>query len=284
MKAREKASKCRYLSASKIESFRAMILGRYRESGREFAWRKTRNPYRILVSEFMLQQTQTERVARYYEVFLKRFPNFRALADATLRDVLDVWQGLGYNRRARFLLDTARVVVLEHRGELPSDIETLRALPGVGPATAAAIAAFAYNQPVILLETNIRRVFIDFFFARRKIVRDREILPLVEATLDRSNPRRWYYALMDYGVLLKKSGPNANRRSAHYQKQPPFNGSNRQLRGAILKILLANGKMTREALAKELRARAGELDAPLAQLVGEGLVKKIKKCLVLAED
>jgi A/G-specific adenine glycosylase len=276
--------KVRRLSPQKIAGFRRTIYRHYRQNARDFAWRRTTNPYRILVSEFMLQQTQTERVALKYQQFLQRFPDFKTLAASSLRDVLEVWQGLGYNRRAKMLGETARIVVNEYGGKLPRDVDDLRRLPGIGPATAAAIAAFGFSQPAVLLETNIRRVFIHFFFPTQQAVKDAQIIPLVQATLDRVDPRHWYYALMDYGVMLKKNGKNANHQSAHYQKQPPFEGSNRQVRGAVLKTLLVKPKITKPALARELGLDAGGLDGALAQLIGERLVKKTGKWLILAED
>jgi A/G-specific adenine glycosylase len=219
--------------------FRALIYRHYDREGRSFPWRLTRDPYRILVSEFMLQQTQVERVLTKYETFLRSFPDFSTLASASLAEVLTLWQGLGYNRRAKALRETARLVVEEEGGALPEDPERLERFPGVGGATAGAVAAFAFGRPAVFLETNIRRVFIHFFFPPSETVRDREILPLAASTLDRRDPRRWYYALMDYGVMLKKSVANPNRRSAHYQRQSPFEGSDRQVRSGVLKTLLA---------------------------------------------
>jgi A/G-specific adenine glycosylase len=271
------------LSTGEIKDFQKTIYCHYKENGRKFAWRETNEPYEIMVSEFMLQQTQTERVIPKYELFLQSFPNIRSLASASLRDVFTVWQGLGYNRRAKALRETARLVMTKHGGLIPSDVALLMSLPGIGPASAAAIAAFAFNQPVLLLETNIRRVFIHFFFPEREAVKDNEILPLLEATLDRSHPRRWYYALMDYGVMLKKDGKNANRRSAHYQKQPPFKGSNRELRGRILKTLQSRKRMTQEALLEKINADVEHATKALAQLEDEGFLVMKGKYLALSD-
>ena len=184
-----------------------MILAHYRAHGRrDLPWRKTKDPYRILVSEFMLQQTQVARVAEKYEPFIERFPDFASLARAPLGDVIRAWSGLGYNRRALHLRETARIVVSRFDGRLPRGFDDLRALPGIGAATAAEIMNFAFNEPRAFIETNVRAVYIHHFFPGRKKVADAEILPLVERTLDAKNPRRWFYALMDYGVMLKKSG------------------------------------------------------------------------------
>jgi A/G-specific adenine glycosylase len=224
--------------SEQIQAFRDEIWAFYGHSGRSFAWRKTKNPYRILVSEVMLQQTQTSRVAKKYPEFLRTFPTVKALADASLADVLAVWQGMGYNRRARYLREAAQKIIREHKGRVPKTEVGLSALPGIGHYTANAILAFAHNEPRIFIETNIRRVFIHYFFGDRREVNDKEILLLVEATLDTKNPREWYYALMDYGAQLPKlARKNSNIQSKHYAKQSKFKGSLRELRGKIVRSL-----------------------------------------------
>jgi A/G-specific adenine glycosylase len=221
-----------------IRRFRAMVYNHYAANPRPLPWRETGNPYHILVSEIMLQQTRVERVLEKYRLFLAAFPDFDSLSRAPLQEVLGAWQGLGYNRRAISLKETARHVVERFAGTLPESPESLKTLPGIGDYTAAAIAAFAFYRPVPLIETNIRTVFIHCFFHDREGVRDSEIRPLVEATLDSGNPREWYYALMDFGVMLKRQMQNPSRRSAHHTRQSPFEGSDRQIRGKILRILL----------------------------------------------
>jgi len=221
-----------------ISRFRTMVNRYYASNARPLPWRETDSPYHILVSEIMLQQTRVERVEEKYRVFLDAFPDLGSLARASLQEVLGVWQGLGYNRRAISLKETARQVVDRFKGTIPDSPEELKTLPGIGEYTAAAIAAFAFHRPVPLIETNIRAVFIHCFFLDREGVRDSEIRPLVEATLDAANPREWYYALMDFGVMLKRRVPNPSRRSAHHGRQAPFEGSDRQIRGKILRILL----------------------------------------------
>ena len=228
----------RNLSGDQVRQFRGIIYRHYRAHKRAMPWRQTKNPYHILVSEIMLQQTQVDRVMGKYGEFLAKFPDFETLARAPWPEVLAIWQGLGYNRRALALKRLAQGVMENWGGTLPTSAEDLRSLPGIGPATAGALLAFAFAQPVAFIETNIRRVFLHFFFADREGVTDREILPLVEETLDRKRVRDWYYALMDYGAELKGSFPNPNRRSAHYARQSPFAGSNREVRGFILKKLL----------------------------------------------
>lgn len=204
---------------------------------RHFAWRDNNNPYEVFVSEVMLQQTQTHRVITKFAEFVERFSTFQALAQAPLVAVLATWQGLGYNRRGKFLQEAAQKIVAEHGGVLPDNTALLEQLPGIGPATACSLAAFAYNRPTVFIETNIRAVFIHFFFSDRTDVHDKEIFPLIEATLDRENPRQWYYALMDYGVMLKKKMGNPSRRSKHHTQQSKFEGSDRQIRGAIVRLL-----------------------------------------------
>jgi A/G-specific adenine glycosylase len=215
-----------------------MVLDQYRNHGRDLAWRRTTDPYRILVSEIMLQQTQVERVAVKYPQFIAAFPDFPTLAIAPLAEVLAVWQGMGYNRRAVSLQKCARRVVEEHGGILPQDPEILATFPGIGRATAASICAFAFNMPVVFIETNIRRVFIHYYFCDQEQVDDAEILPLARQALAGQDPRTWYNALMDLGTVLKKTVQNPNRRSRQYTKQPAFEGSDRKIRGGILRLLL----------------------------------------------
>jgi A/G-specific adenine glycosylase len=260
------------LAPRRVETFRATILAHYRAHGRRsLPWRRTKDPYRILVSEFMLQQTQVARVERKFEPFLERFPDFASLARAPLREVVGAWSGLGYNRRALHLRETARIVVSRHGGRLPHDYDELRALPGVGPATAAEIMNFAFNTPRAFIETNIRAVYIHYFFPRRGGVRDAEILPLVERTMDARNPRRWFYALMDYGVALKKGVENPSRRSAHHAKQKRFEGSDRQARGRVVRALAERGMSERE-IAGITGLRVSRIRAIVPGLVRDGLV------------
>lgn len=237
-------------------------------------WRETRDPYRILVSEVMLQQTGVERVLSKYSGFLESFPDFAALAEAPLRSVLAAWQGLGYNRRTVTLRGCAKAVMSDHGGVLPSRLEELTSLPGIGPATASGILAFAFGEPAAFVETNVRRVFLHFFFPGRTRVKDSEILPLVELTMDRANPREWYYALMDYGARLGKSHPGLRERSAHRRSQPRFEGSDRQVRGKILKVLLAEKGLTEAELAQRIGVAVPRLSRIVARLREEGFLNR----------
>ncbi len=223
------------------KKFQQLVYAYYAKNKRVFPWRETRDPYAILVSEIMLQQTQTERVIIKYNEWLALFPTFKALARAPLGNILRTWQGLGYNRRALALKHLAEIVTKEHSGTLPENYEELLKLPGIGPYTAGAVMAFAFNKPLPIIETNIRTVFIHHFFPKdHGQIHDKEILSYVEKTLDQNNPRDWYWALMDYGVHLKKIHGNLNTKSRHYVKQSSFIGSNRQMRAALLRNITLN--------------------------------------------
>lgn len=294
------------LLPNEVAAFQRMIWDFYRDYGREFAWRGISDPYAVLVSEMMLQQTQTARVVSKYDDWMRAFPTAQAVADAPLSAVLAHWSGLGYNRRAVFLQQACRAVCDRHGGIFPQTREELCALPGIGPYTAGAVATFAYNQPHVFIETNIRSVYIHTFFASNNNVDsamlddnamrkgetrafcgvagatsacgaksaavlvfdssataettaifdaggkidDKDIAALVEQTLDRSRPREWYYALMDYGAALKKQTANPSRRSRQYAKQSRFEGSLRQARGAILRQLSRQPSATLAHIAR----------------------------------
>lgn len=241
-----------FIMLPRLKKFQEVIWGYFHEHKRSFAWRTTSDPYHILVSEIMLQQTQTERVKGYYDAFLKKFPTIETLASASLTELLTLWKGLGYNRRAINLKRAAETIVTEHKGVFPKEYRALLALPGVGPSTAGALMNFAYQIPTAFIETNIRSVYIHFFFKDKEGVDDKELLQLIEKTQDTSNPKEWYYALYDYGVMLKKTIGNQNSRSKHYKKQSAFKGSNRELRAAMLFYLLEHKSVTVTRLTKDL--------------------------------
>jgi A/G-specific adenine glycosylase len=254
------------------EEFRNRIYLFYRNNRRDLPWRNTHDPYRILVSEMMLQQTQVKRVLEVYPRFIEKFPDFAALNAAPVKDLLRVWQGLGYNRRALALKKTASRIINEWNGILPDDEKILCSLPGIGKATSAAVQAFAFGKPSLLIETNIRRVFIHCYFLDSPLVSDREILPLIKETIDHENPRDWYYALMDYGSYLGKTRENPNRRSRQYKKQSPFEGSTRQVRGRILSYLITNGNTLKTELCEELGLPSCHIDPVLDSLIAEGFI------------
>ena len=259
-----------------VQGFLKDLRSFYRARGRrKLPWRRTRDPYRILVSEVMLQQTQVERVIPFYAEFTRRFPTAKSLSKAPLRDVLRAWQGLGYNRRAKFLHGAAKAIAV--RG-FPRTAQELEKLPGVGHYTARAVAAFAFNAPEIFIETNIRTVFLHHFYhssflQKARMIPDSEILPLVAEALQRSRmePRDFYAALMDYGSYLKKSGVRLNAKSAHYVRQSKFKGSARQLRGAIVRELLKR-RSTLSLLAHRIPRTREALASELARLAAEGMV------------
>lgn len=260
------------LNATRIKRFQRKILSFYRLQGRDFPWRRTRRAYHIFVSEIMLQQTQTDRVAQKYREFLRAFPSFAALAEARTASVLRVWQGLGYNRRALALQGAARIIHEQYGGRLPRSAEALEGLPGVGPYTAAAIRCFAWNASDVLIETNIRAVFIAEFFPESAIVRDEEILPLIAATIYRHDPRTWYYALMDYGVEIKRRHRGIGKRSAHYVRQSPFRGSRREIRGRVLRMLSERSRMSKAEIYAELRLSERAAAEILESLATEGFL------------
>lgn len=262
------------LDTETVRSFQKGVYAHHRANPRPMPWRETRDPYRILVSEVMLQQTQVERVRAKYAEFLAAFPTVADLAAAPLPDLLRVWQGLGYNRRAISLKRCAEEIVGRFDGSFPTDITALLSLPGIGPYTARAVAAFAFDRAEPFIETNIRTVFIHFFFHGREQVTDRELMPLVAATLDTSNPREWYYALMDYGVLLKQRHPNPSRRSAHHSRQSRFEGSNRQLRSRLLRAIMGQPGLTPGGLAELLGKELAVVVKNLEALQREGFIEQ----------
>lgn len=252
--------------------FTRILYDYYHQFGRSFPWRQTSDPYAILVSEVMLQQTQTERVIYKFKEFMGRFPVIDMLAAASIEELLVVWQGMGYNKRVLYLREAAKCIVRGHGGRVPDDPALLVRLPGLGPSTAASVAAFAFNRPVAFIETNIRSVVIFYFFPEAETVTDREILPWVTTLLDRENPRKWYSAIMDYGVMLKGKFPHVTKRSAHYVRQSPFAGSDRQLRGVLLKLFLEEKSQGKHDLLARLNIPAKRISHVLDGLVKDGFL------------
>ncbi len=217
-----------------FENFKQELLKFYACKKRYFRWRLEINQYYVVVSEIMLQQTQTQRVEQKFDQWIEQFPDFESLAAASLAQVISLWVGLGYNRRAKALYQIAQRIVIDYNGQLPNSVDTLKTFYGLGPATAASIVVFAFNSPVAFIETNIRAVFLHVFFNGQESIPDSFLMPLIEATLDKNDSRQWYYALMDYGVIIKKLYKNPARGSKHYAKQSKFEGSDRQIRGWIV--------------------------------------------------
>ncbi|MDB5245205.1 MAG: A/G-specific adenine glycosylase [Parcubacteria group bacterium] len=258
-----------------IAKFREVVWKHYKKHGRHsLPWRTTHDPYRILVSEVMLQQTQVERVLEYYRDWMKLYPTVKKLAEAPLAEVLTHWQGLGYNRRAKMLHDAAKAVVGDYKGKMPKTVEELESLPGVGHYTARAVAAFAYNQDVVFIETNIRTVVTHHFFNDKEGVADAEIFEVLERALPKGSAREWYAALMDYGAHLKRSGVRINKKSKTYTKQSTFAGSGREVRGAIVRELTTKPATLVRLLKLFDTDRAPQIHAQLEKLLNEGIIEK----------
>lgn len=263
------------------DEFQELVWQKGRELYRPMPWRDDTRPYYVLVSELMLQQTQVDRVIPKFEAFIARFPDEKTLAVASLGDVLQLWNGLGYNRRAKYLHDAARKIVAEFGGEFPDNYDDLLSLPGVGPGTAGAISVYAFNRPVAFIETNVRTVYFHHFFTSGDKVTDAQLRPLVEQACDRDHPREFYWALMDYGTWLKKNGAGKISQSHHYKKQSPLKGSVREVRGQIIRLLAA-GDLPQSDLEAQLQP--DERFAPaLNGLLRDGLVQQTGTILHLTK-
>lgn len=271
------------LEAFDLERFVERVWAEGASRYRELPWRNIDDAYGVLVSEVMLQQTQVSRVLKHWERFMALFPTIDALAAADTAFVLEQWQGLGYNRRALALKRAAEQCSERYAGALPRTREELVELPGIGQATAAGVISFAYNEPSVYIETNVRTVFIHELFPDAEKVADRELAPLVEATCPVDRPRAWYYALLDWGAHLKQTTVNPSRRSAHYTRQSAFEGSRRQKRAEMLRCVLAESGMAPDELFAKLDAfereagRGGvdraDFESILADMVAEGFFR-----------
>lgn len=191
-------------NADQIARIQQHLIAWFEANGRDLPWRRTRDPYRVLVSEIMLQQTQVDRVKPKYAAFLEQFPSLEALAAASPGDVIRAWAGLGYNRRALNLQRTAQAVLNEHSGRFPDTPEALRNLPGIGPYTAGAVACFAFERDVAFMDTNIRRVIRRLFVGPDDAVEssDRELIQLAEAAVPKGRGWIWNQAIMELGALI----------------------------------------------------------------------------------
>lgn len=261
------------------DDFIEKVYNEGRRCFRELPWRYLDDPYAVLVSEVMLQQTQVTRVLKYWDRWMAIFPCVDALACADNAEVLEQWQGLGYNRRALALKRTAEICSTEWSGHMPDTVEQLQKLPGIGAASAAGIVAFAYNKPAVYLETNVRTVFLHELFSGRDQVHDRELVPLLALTCPQNDARTWYYALLDYGAHLKTLMANPSRRSAHYTRQTSFEGSRRQKRAELVRLVLAYPGVKRDALAarlNEFEQKAGRQDisCPVFNSIVDDLVRE----------
>lgn len=290
-----------------IGDFSAAIRQRGQDLFRPMPWREDIRPYYVLVSELMLQQTQVARVIPKFNDFIERFPNEAALASASLSDVLTLWQGLGYNRRAKYLHESAKMIMNDFEGIFPSNEQDILKLPGVGKNTAGAIQAYAFNRPVLFVETNVRTVYIHHFFKDDFDIDDKAILQIMQETVpwakgkeqpDRFShksdgamrktvglsyfrPREFYWALMDYGSLLKASGVRNIDQSRHYKKQSALEGSVRQVRGRIIRELTSGG-LSEERLRANIFADH-RYESALNGLIKDGLVRRTGETLHLTK-
>jgi A/G-specific adenine glycosylase len=291
------------MTSGKIRQFQDEVLTYYNTHKRKMAWRDISNPYKIFISEMMLQQTQVERVKIKYAEFIKKFPTLRSVAQASTPEVLKVWQGLGYNRRAFFIKKSCEEIISKYKGVFPKDFETLQTLPGIGPSTAGALCAFAYNQPVFFIETNVRAVILHFFFKNKEKVTDKEIMEVLKKVSPFCHPgfipgsrnakreipgqvqddvlivssRDWYYTLYDYGTFLKKSlgtkkKTSLHKQSKHYTKQSKFEGSFRQKRANVLKLKLTDPDISDTDIISKLNITEQDLEDVLDALTKDGLI------------
>ena len=264
-----------------IPQFQEKILSWYKKNRRDLPWRNTKDPYHILVSEVMLQQTQVARVLPKYKEFLQKFPTLKTLAEASDKTILQTWASLGYWRRAKYLKQIAKILgnlVPKSLGtKFPSTPDALEMLPGIGHYTARALACFAFGNTEAFLDTNIRRVYLHFFFPERKNVSDAEILPIAKRAVWKKNPREWHYALFDYGATVLKD-KKINKRSKHYAKQSKFEGSFRSFRTKVMRFLLDQPNQTAASSKIErLLTKSGSPYATekiFASLEKDGLIKK----------
>lgn len=263
-----------------LMTFKELIWEKSRELFRPMPWREDTQPYYVLVSEIMLQQTQVDRVIPKFLAFIEQFPTIQSLASAGLDEVLRLWSGLGYNRRAKFLHEAAKMVVHDFGGVFPNSAEELTKLPGVGANTAGAILAYSFNQPSVFIETNVRSVYFYHLFEGQEMVDDKILREVVTETVDHEHPREWYWALMDYGSFLKRSGAGLNNKSKHYKKQSPLKGSVREVRGMILKQL-ATRPLSRQALQKQFTD--DRFDLALTGLLKDGLVQETNDTIQLTK-
>jgi A/G-specific adenine glycosylase len=276
------------MDTTQLREFVDIVWGYYAQQGRhDLPWRMPEpdgsfDPYKILVSELMLQQTQVARVIPKYYEFLAKFPDAAELAQASLGEVLITWSGLGYNRRAKYLWQAAQLIQTDFAGMFPHTMSELVRLPGVGRNTAGAIVAYAYNQPAIFIETNIRTVIIHHFFKDQTNISDAQIDSILEqifALEITADYRQFYWAIMDYGTHLKQTVGNVSRASSSYSRQSPFHGSKRQLRGQVLKLLATKPLTQTDLLAALPDART---PAVLADLTSERMIAKTRGFYQLA--
>lgn len=265
------------LSKNNVSNFQKKVWDFYKDNKRELPWRNIADPYNVLVSESMLQQTQITRVLVKYTLFLDEFPTVESLAKSEIPQLLKIWQGLGYNRRALNLRRTAQTINQKFNNQIPLAYEELIKLPGIGDYTAKAVITFSTNTPQVFIETNIRSAIIYEFYRdiiSEKVISDKEIFGVLEQVNDLSSPREWNYALMDYGAYIKKTFGNPNKKSKSYAKQSKFKGSNRQLRGRILKELNSKEQLKIDTIYTLTDKNQREIESIINSLIKDGFIVK----------
>ncbi len=257
------------LEKNHVSAFRRKIWRFYSRYGRRLPFRETTDPYKITVAEFMLQQTQVARVVPKYNTWIRIWPAWTDLATANNRELLRAWSGLGYNRRALYLGQSARIVMRKFSGRLPDDPDILRSLPGVGSYTARAILIFAFNRPLVTIDTNILRVLIREFDLPPHISTI-DLEKLAERLLPTGRSRDWHNALMDYSQLtLPAHLPDVPTRI----RQAPFRGSRRQLRGEIIRRLTVSPRVSIDRIARETERRVDDVAEAARSLDKDGMVR-----------
>lgn len=251
-----------------MNAFQNKILTWYQNNKRDLPWRNTTNPYFIMVSEIMLQQTQVSRVIEKYNQFIARFPTLQDLASASKQELLELWIGLGFNSRALRLQETAKILVKNYGGNIPDDETELRKLPGIGPYTSRAILAFAFNKDVPAIDTNIRRILIHEFDLPENIT-EKELEMIAWENVPCGKSKDWHNALMDYGACMLTA---RNTGIAPKSKQSKFIGSSRQTRAAIVRDIVQNGVQEKKILVKQHPHK--EFEHILSQLVKEGILEE----------
>ncbi len=249
-----------------VKLFQKKVFGYYGKKRRHLPWRNTTDPYAILISEIMLQQTQVDRVIAFYERWLKKWPTIKKLAKAPRVEVLQAWIGLGYNSRAKNLHETAKIVSEKFDGDVLRAIPRFKELPGIGPYTSAAVRIFSANEDIVTVDTNIRRIFIHEFGLKDSIS-DKELWTLAEKCLPKGKSREWHNALMDYGATLltaRKTGIKPKT------TQSKFDGSDRQVRARVLKVMLADAK--KKFTLEELCKSAGAIPKKRLRKIVDGMI------------
>lgn len=258
------------VTQQEIISFRRKIFRFYAKHRRDLPWRNTTDPYRVTVAELMLQQTQVERVVPKYTEWLKLWPNWRALSQASNEEILRAWSGLGYNRRALYLHKLAVAIVKEYGGRVPRTPELLVRLPGIGPYTSRAILIFAFNRPLATVDTNIRRVLLHSFGLPSTLA-PKGVQEFAERVLPRRRARDWHNALMDYSRLML---PKQIASIPPISRQSKFEGSARQVRGEIVRRLVQRQPVTLRTICRVLNRKVSEVEKIADRMVVEGLIRR----------